>query len=111
MHYKLDTGCHSVSAIQFHLVMCVKYRKKILTSSLDERLKKIVEEIAGKFGVQIIEQKTDMDYIHILFSSRPSVAPSRFISNLKSVASRRLRKEFLLVMKKHLGRCRGSIVF
>ena len=39
--------------------MCVKCRKKILTSSLDERLKAVVEEIAGKFGIQIIEQETE----------------------------------------------------
>lgn len=102
MQYRLDTGCHSVYSIQFHLVMCVKDRKKILTGDLDERLKEIVTEMAGRFGIQLIEQETNMDHIHILFASRPSVAPSRFINSLKSVTSRRIRKEFPLVMKKHL---------
>jgi len=37
-----------------------------------------------------------------VFSSRPSLAPSRFINSLKTVTSRRLRKEFPVVMKKHL---------
>jgi putative transposase len=40
MQYKTDKGCHSVYAIQCHMVMCVKYRKKILTGDLDERRKK-----------------------------------------------------------------------
>ena len=106
MKYKLDAGCHSVYSIQFHLVMCVKYRKKILTGDLDERLKEVVEEIAGKFGIQIIEQETDMDHIHVLFSSKPSIAPSRFINSLKSVVSRRLRKEFPLIMQEYL---RGGV--
>ena len=77
-------------------------RPFILTGDLDERLKEIVTEMAGRFGIQLIEQETNMDYIDILFASRPSVAPSRFINSLKSVTSRRIRKEFPLVMKKHL---------
>jgi len=102
MEYRLDKGCHSVYSIQFHLVMCIKYRKKILTGSLDGRLKELVDEMSTKCGVQVIEQETDVDHIHILFSSKPSLAPSRFINSLKSVTSRRLRKEFPAVMKKHL---------
>ena len=102
MQYKLDKGCHSVYAIQFHLVMCVKYRKKILIGGLDNRLKALTKEVAMHFKVGIIQQETDGDHIHILFSSRPSLAISRFINALKSVTSRKLRKEFPDVMKRHL---------
>ena len=102
MQYKLDKGCHSVYAIQFNLVMCVKYRKKILIGGMDNRLKAQTKEVAMHFKVGIIQQETDGDPIHILFSSRPSLAISRFINALKSVTSRRLRKEFPDVMKRHL---------
>ncbi|MGD0883299.1 MAG: IS200/IS605 family transposase [Thermodesulfovibrionales bacterium] len=106
MRYKIDKGSHSVYAIQFHLVMCVKYKKKILTGLLDDRLKEIVDELSAKLGIQIIHRETDRDHIHILFSSRPSIAPSRFINSLKTAVSRRLRQEFPLVMRKHL---RGGV--
>lgn len=102
MQYRLDKGCHSVYAIQFHLVMCVKYRKKILLGQLDTRLKDVVREVAVHFGIDIIQQETDKDHIHILFSCRPSLAPSRFINSLKTVVSRRIRKEFPDVVRKHL---------
>ena len=102
MNYTLDKGCHSVYAIQFHLVLVVKYRKKILVGRVSERLKEITKEVAKHFGVKIIEQETDKDHIHILFSSRPSVAPSRFVNSLKSVTSRKLRKEFPEKVKKEL---------
>ena len=102
MDYTLDKGCHSVYAIQFHLVLVVKYRKKILVGRVSERLKEITKEVAKHFRVKIIEQETDKDYIHILFSSRPSVAPSRFVNSLKSVTSRKLRKEFPEKVKKEL---------
>jgi len=102
MEYKLDKGCHSVYSLQFHLVLVVKYRKKVLVGKLAERLKEIVMEVAEHFGVEIIEQETDKDHIHILFSSRPTIMLSRFVNSLKSVTSRKLRREFPEVMKREL---------
>lgn len=94
MKYQIDMGCHSVYCIQFHLVFCVKYRRKVLTDSISERLKSLVVNIASNFGIRIIEQETDKDHIHILFASKPSVTLSKFINSLKSVTSRMIRKEF-----------------
>jgi len=102
MEYKLDKGCHSVYSLQFHLVLVVKYRKKVLVGKLAERLKKMIEEIAQHFGVEIIEQETDKDHIHILFSSRPTIMLSKFVNSLKSVTSRKLRREFPEVMKREV---------
>jgi len=99
MKYKIDKGCHSVYCIQFHLVFCVKYRRKVLADPVSKRLESLVLDIASKFEVQIIEQETDMDHIHILFASKPSVTLSKFINSLKSVTSRMIRKEFPEVKK------------
>ncbi|GBC63818.1 IS200/IS605 family transposase [Desulfonema ishimotonii] len=94
MKYRIDKGCHSVYCIQFHLIFCVKYRRKVLTKEISERLKELIVEIADKFGVRIIEQETDKDHIHMLFASKPAVTLSKFINSLKSVTSRMIRKEF-----------------
>lgn len=99
MKYKVDKGCHSVYCIQFYLVFCVKYRRKVLTDIVSKKLKSLVLDIASKFEVQIIEQETDVDHIHILFASKPSVTLSKFINSLKSVTSRMIRKEFPEVKK------------
>jgi len=92
--WTLDKGCHSVYSLQFHLVLVVKYRKKVLVGKLAERLKEIVMEVAEHFGVEIIEQEADKDHVHILFSSRPTIMLPRFVNSLKSVTSRKLRREF-----------------
>jgi len=102
MEYKLDKGCYSAYFLQFHLVLVVKYRKKVLVGKLAERLKEIVVEVAEHFGIEIIEQETDKDHIHLLFSLRPTIMLSRFVKSLKSVTSRKLRSEFLKVIKKEL---------
>lgn len=94
MRYRYDKGAHAIYSIQFHLVFCVKYRKKVLIGKVSERLKEITQNIARSFGIEIIEQETDQDHIHILFASKPQVQVSRFVNNLKGVSSRLLRKEF-----------------
>lgn len=80
--------------LQFNYVSCVKYRRKVLTKDVSDRLKEINLSVAAEVGVAIIEQETDGDHIHILFSSRPSVQLWKFINSLKSVSARLLFREF-----------------
>jgi len=94
MKYQLDRGCHSVYSLRFHYVCCVKYRRKVLTPEVSEYLKKVNKDIAGKFGVQIIEQETCSDHIHIIFASKPQVQLSGIINRLKSVSARLIFRKF-----------------
>jgi len=82
--------------------MCIKYRHKILTGSIEHRLKEIIKNIATKFDVKIIEMETNLDHIHILFSSKPTIMISRFVNSIKSVSSKMIRKEFSDVIRKYL---------
>lgn len=65
-------------------------------------LKNINKDIAASFGIDILEQETAGDHIHILFSSRPQTQVSRFVNSLKSVSSRLLFRDFP-ELKKILG--------
>jgi len=100
MKYNLDKGNHSVYCLQFHYVACVKYRQKVLTDTISARLKAINLDVAKAFGIEIIEQETTIDHIHILFSSKPQIQPSKFVNSLKSVSARLLFREFPEVKKK-----------
>lgn len=94
MKYKLDKGCHSTYSIQFHYVCCVKYRRKVLTEEVSEYLKEVNQSIAEKFEINIVEQETDKDHIHILFTSKPQIQVSKFINSLKSVSARLIFKKY-----------------
>jgi len=100
MKYNLDKGNHSVYCLQFHYVACVKYRQKVLTDTISARLKAINADVAKAFGIEIIEQETTIDHIHILFSSKPQIQPSKFVNSLKSVSARLIFREFPEVKKK-----------
>jgi putative transposase len=100
MEYKVDKGNHSVYCLQFHYVACVKYRRKVLVGSISDRLKVINLDVAKAFGIEIIEQETAIDHIHILFSGKPHIPISKLVNSLKSVSARLIFREFPEVKKK-----------
>jgi putative transposase len=66
----------------------------VLADEITKRLKEINLSVAEEFGINIIEQETERDHIHILFSSKPTVQISKFVNSLKSVSARLLFREF-----------------
>ena len=51
---KLDSNNHSVFLLHYHLVMCIKYRRKVINDSISDRLKDIFVDIAPNYGVELI---------------------------------------------------------
>jgi putative transposase len=94
MRYQLNSSPHSVYSLNYHLIFCVKYRRKILTNQISIRLKDIVIGISKDFQVKIMEQETDRDHIHILFKTKPTINITKYINSIKGVSSRILFQEF-----------------
>ena len=90
MKYELDKGRHSVYSLYYHLIMCVKYRRKVLHGETANSLKQILKTLSDKIGITIIEMETGIDHVHILFKSSTTHQPSKVINSLKSVSARRL---------------------
>lgn len=101
--YQFDKNNHSVYALQYHLVIVVKYRQKAFTdNNIIDRLKQIIKEQAEKFDCQILDQECDIDHIHIIFKAKPQTELVKLINAMKGVSSRLLRKEFSKQLKKIL---------
>ena len=66
-------------------MLVVKYRRKVLSFEIIERLKDIIHSVAIDFDVKIIEQEGDKDHMHILFSCKPTFTVTKFINSLKGV--------------------------
>ncbi len=84
----------SVSDMKAHLVLTTKYRRKVLDGEMLVRLTEIVSDLCDKWGCKMIEFNGEADHIHLLFQYYPQMELPKFISNLKSISSRRLRSEF-----------------
>lgn len=94
MRYALQRGAHSVYTLQFHYVACVKYRRKVLVGPISDELKVINRSVADSFGITIIEQEAAGDHIHVLFSCKPHLQPSKFVNSMKAVSGRLLFRKF-----------------
>ena len=62
----LSYGRGYVYSLQYHLVWCTKYRKKVLQNGLDEECKKMLYEIADEYKFQIVAMEVMPDHIHLL---------------------------------------------
>ena len=91
---ELRTNNHSVFAIYFHLILVVKYRRKVINDEISERLKGIFENIQGNYNIALEEWNFDLDHVHILFRSEPNSNVSKFINAYKSASSRLIKKEY-----------------
>ena len=90
----LSNNNHSVFSIHFHLILVVKYRRKVINDEISERLKGIFRSIEGNFNIALEEWNHDMDHVHILFRSEPNSNVSKFINAYKSASSRLIKKEY-----------------
>ena len=86
---QLDTNNHSVFMLHYHLIMCVKYRNKVIDDTISDRLKEIFVKIAPACNIALEEWNHDIDHVHILFRGNQilkSVSLS-MLTNLQAVVS------------------------
>ncbi len=97
---KLDSNAHSVFLLYYHLILVVKYRKKVLNDPISNRAKEIFEHIAPNYHITLEEWNHDQDNVHIMFRAHPKSELSKFINAYKSASSRLIKKEYPEVRQK-----------
>ncbi|MBE6123036.1 MAG: IS200/IS605 family transposase [Erysipelotrichaceae bacterium] len=96
----LDNNNHSVFAMYYHLVLVVKYRRKVFDDSISDYARNIFVKIAPSYNITLLEWNHDSDHVHLLFKAHPNSELSRFINAYKSASSRLIKKNFPEVKQK-----------
>ena len=91
---KLDSNQHSVFLLYYHLILVVKYRRKVFDDEKSNYANTMFERIGKSYGITLVEWNHDMDHIHIMFKAQPKTELSKFINAYKSASSRLIKKEF-----------------
>jgi len=91
---ELDNNNHSVFLMYYHLVLVIKYRRKIVDEVISDRLKEIFESLSSNYNITLQEWNHDKDHVHILFKAHPNSELSKFINAYKSASSRLIKKEY-----------------
>ena len=98
---RYDHNAHSVFLLYYHLILVVKYRRKVFTNEISDRAKEIFCYIAPRYGLMLEEWNHDRDHVHIMFRGQPKSELSRFI-NAYNLDSRDTALGY------HYGRCRKA---
>lgn len=96
---KFDNNNHSVFKLNFHLILVIKYRRKVLDDTMSNRLKDIYINISKNYNISLQSWNHDRDHVHILFKAHPNSEISKFINAYKSASSRLIKNEFPNIKK------------
>ena len=92
---KYTHGRTCVYNINYHIVWCVKYRRKVLSQKISERLYELCHEIAKAKGFTAVEVKVgENDHVHCFVSAPPKISITQIVKYLKGISGNRLLEEF-----------------
>ena len=97
---ELDTNNHSVFLLYYHLILVVKYRRKVFSDQMSQYAKNIFIRISSSYNITLEEWNHDQDHVHIMFRAHPNTEISKFINAYKSASSRLIKKDFPEVRRK-----------
>jgi len=98
----ITTGRGYVYSIQYHIVWCVKYRRKVLTDEIESSLIEMLYKIADDNGFSIVECNGGLDHIHLLIDCSPQHYIPNIMKALKGVSARLLMKQYGVELKNRL---------
>ncbi|SCW44973.1 Transposase IS200 like [Paenibacillus tianmuensis] len=84
---KLDSNNHSVFSLYYHLVLVVKYRRKVMDDTLSDYVKEMFVRLGENYNISLVEWNHELDHVHILFKAHPNTELSKFINAYKSSSS------------------------
>lgn len=100
-----DTNNHSVFSLNYHLVMVVKYRRRVINDKISNRLREMFEYIGKLYHITILEWNHDVDHVHVLFKACPNTEISKFMNAYKSASSRLIKVEYPEIREKLWKEC------
>jgi putative transposase len=84
----------TVSDLKIHLVLVTKYRYKVITAKVLERMQEILADTCLKWNCELQQSNGERNHVHMIIEHIPNMNLADFVGNLKTVSSRLIRKEF-----------------
>ena len=81
--------------IHYHLVWCVKYRRKVLTPEIEDSLKHILDEVAEENDFTVDQCEVgEADHVHCFVSAPPKLSITFIVKHLKGTSGLRLFRQY-----------------
>ena len=94
---------HTTYDLKYHIIWCTKYRYRVLTGEVANRIRELVREVCAANYIEIISGSMSPDHIHLLVSIPPNISLSKVMQYVKGKSSRKVLMEFEHLRKKYWG--------
>ena len=92
--HKYRTTNKTIYSCQYHVIWCTKYRRKVLDTHIQGRLKQLIREKQTEYGYEIREVETQSEHVHLLIEIPPMDSIDKIVGKIKSYTSKVLREEY-----------------
>lgn len=92
-HYKSDCN--------YHIIICPKYRHKVMHNEIKEFLKNKFKEICDNYDYELLDFSIEVDHVHFALKLQPTYSIGSVVRNLKSITGYYLFKDFPILRKKY----------
>lgn len=84
---EISRGRGYVYGIEYHIVFCTKYRKKVLEGDIKEKFIRLILLLSDEMKFKVKEINTDFDHIHLLISCSPQHYIPDIVKRLKGTTA------------------------
>ena len=86
----------TVSLINYHIVFCPRYRRKIFNiDGVESRFKELTILECRNNNIDILAMECHIDHVHMYVSVLPNQSIPEVVKQIKGATSHKLREEFL----------------
>jgi putative transposase len=99
--YDFDTSQHAVYSLQYHLIVCTKYRRVVFDAPQHvDFLKQKLHDLSEKRDLRVLEVGVDEDHFHMVFRADPTTNLADYVRVIKGSTSKSIRHQFPEVKEK-----------
>ena len=81
--------------INYHIVWCIKYRRKVLSADISNRLIELLKAVGNEKGFSVVECKvSENDHVHCFVSAPPKISVTQIVKYLKGISGNQLFREY-----------------
>ena len=90
----LSYGRGYVYSLQYHIVWCTKYRRKVLKNGIDEACKELLQQYAEEYHFSITAMEVMQDHIHLQIDATPQFCIPDMLRIMKGGIARKVFLEY-----------------
>lgn len=81
---------HNKTLLLYHCVFPIKYRRSVLSESVEKSLVEVCENISSRYEIHFVEIGADENHVHYLIQSVPRLSVELIVRTIKSITAKEL---------------------